>query len=70
MSINSHLEELKRKHTTLSHAVEMAQRSPASDDMEVVGMKKKKLQLKEQISRLKKLDGKGRTTFMGRPWAL
>ena len=45
MSINSHLEELKRKHTTLSHAVEMAQRSPASDDMEVVGMKKKKLQL-------------------------
>ena len=53
MSINSHLEELKRKHTTLSHAVETAQRSPASDDMEVVGMKKKKLQLKEQISRLK-----------------
>jgi hypothetical protein len=70
MSINSHLEELKRKHTTLSHAVEMAQRSPASDDMEVVGMKKKKLQLKEQISRLKKLDVKGRTTFMGRPWTL
>lgn len=52
MSLNSHLEELKRKHTTLSNAVEMAQRAPASDDMEVASMKKKKLQIKEQISRL------------------
>jgi hypothetical protein len=65
MSINSHLEELKRKHTTLSHAVEMAQRSPASDDMEVVGMKKKKLQLKEQISRLKKTRCKRPDHFHG-----
>ena len=52
MSLNSHLEELKRKHTTLSHAVETAQRAPASDDIELAIMKKQKLRLKEQISRL------------------
>ena len=52
MSLNSHLEELKRKHTTLSYAVETAQRAPASDDIEVATMKKQKLRLKEQISRL------------------
>ena len=52
MSLNSHLEELKRKHTTLSHAVETALRSPARNDLEVAGMKKKKLRLKEEISRL------------------
>ena len=52
MSLHSHLEELKRKHSTLSHAVELAQRAPASDDIEVASMKKQKLRLKEQISRL------------------
>ena len=52
MSLYSHLEELKRKHTALSHAVELAQRAPASDDIAMASMKKQKLRLKEQISRL------------------
>jgi hypothetical protein len=52
MSLNSHLEELKRKHSTLSHAVELAQSALASNDIEVASMKKEKLRLKEQISRL------------------
>lgn len=52
MSLNSHLEELKRKHTTLSNAVETAQRAPASDNLKVASMKKQKLRLKEEISRL------------------
>lgn len=52
MSLNSHLEELKKKHTSLSQAVEMAQRAPGSEDLEVASMKKQKLRLKEEISRL------------------
>jgi hypothetical protein len=52
MSLHSHLEELKRKHSTLSQAVELAQRAPACDDLELAGMKKRKLRLKEEISRL------------------
>ena len=52
MSLSSHLEELKRKHETLSDAVEKAQRSPGSDDLEVSRLKKEKLHLKEEITRL------------------
>lgn len=52
MSLSSHLEELKKKHQHLSDAVEHAQRSPGTDDIEIVQMKKQKLQIKEQITRL------------------
>lgn len=52
MSLTSHLEELKKKHETLSNAVEKAQRSPGSDDLEVARLKKEKLHLKEEITRL------------------
>jgi len=52
MSLSSHLQELKKKHQTLSENVEVMQRSPASDDIEIAKLKKKKLMLKEEISRL------------------
>lgn len=52
MSLTSHLQELRKKHQMLSEAVETAQRQPATDDMEIAKLKKKKLQLKEEITRL------------------
>ncbi|WP_210530069.1 YdcH family protein [Rubellimicrobium arenae] len=52
MSLNGHLEELRRKHQTLSEAVEAAQRSPGIDDLEIARMKKQKLMIKEEITRL------------------
>jgi hypothetical protein len=52
MSLTGHLEELRKKHQTLSQAVEVAQRSPGANDLEIARMKKQKLQLKEEISRL------------------
>ncbi|MEO0677346.1 MAG: DUF465 domain-containing protein [Pseudomonadota bacterium] len=52
MSLNSHLAELKRKHATLSEAVEMAQRAPAVDTLEISRLKKQKLQIKQEIERL------------------
>lgn len=52
MSLSGHLEELRRKHQTLSEAVEAAQRSPGSDDIEIARMKKQKMMLKEEITRL------------------
>ena len=52
MSVTAHLEELKKKHQTLSDQVEMAQRSPGADHIEVAAMKKQKLKLKEEIARL------------------
>ena len=52
MSVSSHLEELKRKHETLSQQVEQEQRAPGSSDFSIAEMKKQKLKLKEEITRL------------------
>ncbi len=52
MSLNSHLEELRKKHRNLSEAVDAANRSPGADQIEISQMKKQKLHLKEEISRL------------------
>ncbi|MEL6420819.1 MAG: DUF465 domain-containing protein [Pseudomonadota bacterium] len=52
MSVTAHLEELKKKHQALSEEVDMAQRSPATDQIVIAAMKKQKLKLKEEIARL------------------
>ena len=52
MTVSSHIHELKKKHQNLADAVESAQRSPSTDDLQVVALKKQKLRLKEEISRL------------------
>ncbi|NAZ37642.1 YdcH family protein [Rubellimicrobium sp. CFH 75288] len=52
MSLETHLEELRRKHEALSQAVEAAQKRPGSDDLEIARLKKQKLHLKEEIVRL------------------
>lgn len=52
MNLGSHLQELQKKHETLSKQVEVAQRSPGSSDLEIGEMKKQKLKLKEEIERL------------------
>lgn len=52
MSLGSHLQELRKKHQYLSEAVEEAQRHPGYDDLAIAEMKKQKLRLKEEISRL------------------
>lgn len=52
MSLTSHLAELKRKHQTLSDAVKAAQRAPSSNDLHVTDLKRQKLRIKEEITRL------------------
>lgn len=52
MSLTSHLSELKKKHQKLSNDVEVAQRAPGVDTLEVARLKKEKLHLKETITRL------------------
>lgn len=52
MSLSSHVEELKKKHQTLSDQVIEAQRAPGSSDLDISEMKKHKLRLKEEIARL------------------
>ncbi len=52
MTVASHLQELRRKHDHLSGMVEQAQRSPATDALKIADLKKQKLRLKEEITRL------------------
>lgn len=52
MSITAHIDQLKKKHETLSEAVEQAQRAPGIDGLQVADLKKQKLRLKEEIERL------------------
>lgn len=52
MSLSSHLQELKKKHQHLSDSVELMQRNPATDDLEIARLKKQKLLLKEEIAKL------------------
>jgi len=55
MSMSSHLQELQKKHQHLSDAVEAAQRAHGTDDLAIADLKKQKLKLKEEISRLSRV---------------
>lgn len=52
MTLSSHVQELRKKHETLSRRVEEAQRSPGMDTLSISELKKQKLKLKEEIERL------------------
>ncbi len=52
MSVNAHVKELRKKHLHLSQQVEEAQKHPGIDDLEIATLKKQKLRIKEEISRL------------------
>ena len=53
MAIESHLETLERKHGALEKQIADALLSPASDDLMITDLKRRKLMLKEQIEKLK-----------------
>jgi len=54
MSIESHLNELERKHRTLEAELNDALAHPSVDDLKIVELKRRKLQLKDEINRIKK----------------
>ena len=43
MSLNTHLEALKKKHNDMSEAIEQAERAPGIDGLKVSDMKKQKM---------------------------
>lgn len=51
MSVGAHVEELKKRHETLSRQVEEAQRAPGVSDLDIQEMKKQKLKLKEEMAK-------------------
>jgi hypothetical protein len=53
MSIPSHLAELEQRHTSLERQIKEALRHLSTDDLVLVDLKRKKLQVKDEIVRLK-----------------
>jgi hypothetical protein len=53
MSIQAHLAELERKHQALESELSDALAHPSVDDMTIAELKRRKLQVKDEIARLK-----------------
>lgn len=53
MSMQSHVEELERRHQALEKALKEEVTRPSSDDVRVADLKRRKLLLKDEINRLK-----------------
>jgi hypothetical protein len=53
MSMQSHLAELEKKHQALEEQINDCLTHPATDDLTVVELKRKKLQVKDEIERLR-----------------
>lgn len=53
MAIQAHLAELERKHEALENQLHDALNHPSTDDIAILELKRKKLQLKDEIARLR-----------------
>ena len=52
MSLQTHLSQLTRKHEALEREIQEAIHKPAEDDLRIAELKRRKLHLKDEISRL------------------
>jgi hypothetical protein len=52
MSMQSHLVELEKRHQAIEKEIETELHSPSSSDLRIVELKRKKLLLRDEISKL------------------
>jgi len=53
MTTEGHLEALSRRHRELDRQIEMERNRPSQDDLYVAALKRKKLEIKDELARLK-----------------
>jgi hypothetical protein len=53
MNMESHLAELERRHQALEQEIEEALHHPSVDTLTLTELKRRKLQLKDEIAKLK-----------------
>ena len=53
MSMQSHLAELEKRHQALEDEINECLAHPAVDDLKIVELKRRKLQVKDEIERLR-----------------
>lgn len=56
MTLQNHLAELERKHDALERELQDATNHPATEDAKVAELKRRKLQLKDELARLRRPD--------------
>ena len=56
MPLQNHLVELERKHRALEREIQDTLNKPSLDDMRLAQLKRRKLQLKDEITRLRSSD--------------
>ncbi len=52
MSMESHLAELERRHAALEREIEEAMLHPGTDSLQLSELKRRKLQVKDEIARI------------------
>ena len=52
MSVESHLDQLREKHEALKEQIKSEERHPGVDHLIIAELKRKKLQVKDEINRL------------------
>ncbi|MPZ58182.1 MAG: DUF465 domain-containing protein [Rhizobiales bacterium] len=52
MSLETHLAELERRHRALEEQISEALAHPSSDGLKIAELKRRKLQVKDEIARL------------------
>jgi hypothetical protein len=53
MAIESHLAELEKRHQALEQEISDALIHPSTDDLQIAELKRRKLQIKDEIARLR-----------------
>ena len=53
MAIESHLAELEKRHQALEVEITEALHHPSADDLQIAELKRKKLYVKDEITRLR-----------------
>ncbi|MET0670270.1 MAG: DUF465 domain-containing protein [Xanthobacteraceae bacterium] len=57
MTIQAHLTELERRHQRLEDEIAEAMAHPSTDDLKIAELKRQKLQVKDEITRLRTSEG-------------
>lgn len=57
MPMQSHLAELQRRHDALDHEITKEWAHPAADEARLAELKRRKLQIKDEIAKLLKSEG-------------
>jgi len=58
MSLQSHLSELNSKHQALENQIDNAHNHPSVDSVELARLKRRKLQLKDEMARIESRMGR------------